>query len=146
MSAFVVDPKTINTILGFLNSKAQEIPHIQKRLQQIEWDIEDAENLTDLGQAMYNLNINAVSQRYPNCTERDLPGTGEENGQLVPYQFHWESASPIQAFKSLQCWLYQCCEGNVTETALYKTFDDILNFLAEIILTALPEYEKAVWG
>jgi hypothetical protein len=53
----------------------------------------------------------------------------------------------MQVLKSLQCWLYQCNEGDVPTTELYGLFDtDVQMYLMDTIITKLPEYEEATWG
>ena len=151
MSAFVVEPKTINRILFVLREKIKRSEWLgrmaSEKLQEIEWDIESQEGAADLGQAMYNLNKNAVSQRYPTDeTEDDLPGAYGDNGKLLPYRFRLEPCTDVQGLKSLQCWHYQCAEGNVPEHALYKVFDRLGLYLAKHIVDRSPQYDKAEWA
>lgn len=151
MSAYVVEPKTINRILTSLSYglKANQsvANEAKRRLNKIEWDIDSTEHLRDLGQAMYNLNVNAVSQRYPEDTEATLPGTHNTKTQeLTRFKFKEEHCSTLQTYQSLRCWLYQCAEGNVTETALYKTFEKIKDGLARHIIEELPEYDQTEWA
>jgi hypothetical protein len=93
-----------------------------------------------LGYAMFQLNSNAVDARY---------GNGEAAAfRTLDYRFeHTDAVSLTQVLKSLQCWLYQCNEGDVPETELYKLFDDDIRlFLMNIIIDTLPEYQRAEWG
>ncbi len=48
--------------------------------------------------------------------------------------------------KAIQCYCYQCLEGDVPERALFKRVEETLNFLAREIVEAMPEYEAAEWG
>jgi len=48
--------------------------------------------------------------------------------------------------KSLQCWKYQCSEGDIPETKLYQFFEEVEHHLALKIVINLPEYDKATWG
>lgn len=151
MSAFVVDPQTINRILSYIRESVQKGEHIgghsRRLLQEIEFDLLDRDDQTNLGQAMYNMNVNAVSQRYPRDDKDSLPGTYSEEGILDSYEVELvPNVSPAQAYKSLQCWLYQCTEGNVTENKLFQAFEKIAGSLANEIVTSLPEYETAQWG
>jgi len=89
---------------------------------------------------MFQLNINGVDAQYG-------------NGKALSFRkldYHYRLAQPVplvQVLKSLQCWLYQCHEGAVPETELYKLFDnDIRVYLMSKIIATLPEYEKAAWG
>lgn len=52
----------------------------------------------------------------------------------------------LQLLKSIQCYLYQCSEGNVPETPLYKAIDEFASRIMFHIVSSLPEYEKAIWG
>jgi hypothetical protein len=67
---------------------------------------------------MFQLNISGVEARY---------GKGEAvKFRKMDYHYHLPESAPLaQVFKSLQCWLYQCCEGNVPETKLYNPNDEI---------------------
>ena len=53
---------------------------------------------------------------------------------------------PLQLLKSIQCYLYQCREGNVPEMPLYKAIDEFASRIMSHIVCSLPEYEKAIWG
>jgi hypothetical protein len=89
---------------------------------------------------MFQLNINAVDARY---------GSGEAM-KFRKLDYRYEVIEPVplvQVLKSLQCWLYQCNEGAVPETALYQLFDnDVQLYLMNEIIDTLPEYQNAVWG
>jgi hypothetical protein len=89
---------------------------------------------------MFQLNIKAIDSRY---------GKGEAR-QFRPLDYHYQVTEPVplvQVLKSLQCWLYQCCEGDVPETDLYKLFDnDVQLYLMNEIIDTLPEYRDAYWG
>jgi len=151
MSAFVVEPKTINRVITWLESQCEKRQWIgtraEEELGKIEFSL-DREYIADLGQAMYNLNINAVSQRYPGDETIDtLPGSVTKDGKLMPYKYRADVVyTDLQAMKSLSCWLYQCSEGNVGETGLYKAFERISNLMAHHIITRLPQYDKAEWA
>lgn len=97
-----------------------------------------------LADAMLALNINAFRQRYGikvfladdlDCIDLD------KRNWYPPTAF-----SEVQFFKTLQCFLYQCCEGDVDEKPLYKTLADIEALLAPCINQESPEYEAAEWG
>jgi hypothetical protein len=91
---------------------------------------------TALGQKMWDLNQLALGYRY-----------GDEKQELV-YAFSPVVCTPIQAYKSLHCWQYQCSEGEIPEESkLYRFFDEVvLQHMADSIIMATPEYEQAEWG
>lgn len=151
MSAFVVDPKTINQMLSVFTRRAPGhhavyMEYTQKAMAKLlpDWDTTSREGLADLGQALYNVNINAVAQRYPGDTIDTLPGTYEDD-KLVPYRYQREDCSLVQCMKAMNCWHYQASEGNVPEQKLYKAFEQIALLLAAHIVKRTEEYDKAVW-
>jgi hypothetical protein len=135
MSAYIVGNKTINTIVTLLADELRETPFLRERAQAYKVDVVSIDWKDRLAKAMLALNVSAVNQRYD-----------EEN---APHDFIYQPVpygSRIAAFKSLQCWKYQCTEGNIPETNLYKFFEELLELIAVDIVTALPEYERAAWG
>jgi hypothetical protein len=143
MSAFIVADKTINNVVNWLDRALGEtygtITIRQKLLEQ-GFDASAADWAERLGYAMLQLNIIAVDARY---------GSGEAK-RFRPLDYHYEVPEPVplvQILKSMQCWLYQCNEGDVPETALYMLFDnDVQLYLMTEIIDALPEYQNAYWG
>jgi hypothetical protein len=93
----------------------------------------------ELGQAMFQLNIDAVHDRY---------GAGEAaTFRGMTYSYRPAQGSEIQVFKSLRCWLYLCTEGQAVKEPLYRFFHDVVEqYLMSKIICALPEYEQAAWG
>jgi hypothetical protein len=103
-------------------------------------DIYGRERLAD---AMLAMNLDAFRQRYSTravVSDLDYIDLDRRNWHPV------EAFSEVQFFKSLQCFLYQCCEGNVDEKPLYKTLSAIAALLAPFINQESPEYEAADWG
>jgi hypothetical protein len=143
MSAFIVVDKTINSIVNWLD-RALEEPYgtttIRQKLLEQGFDASMAGWAEKLGQAMFQLNVIAVDARY---------GSGESK-RFRPLDYHYEvpeSVPLVQVLKSLQCWLYQCNEGDVPQTALYGLFDnDVQLYLMTEIIDTLPEYQHAHWG
>ena len=100
----------------------------------------DRENLTD---AMLALNIDAFCQRYGiRIFFQDLDCIDLDTRRWHPLQ----ALSNVQFFKSLQCFLYQCCEGDADEKPLYKTLDAIRGLFAPFINEDSAEYDAAEWG
>jgi len=140
MSAFLVADRTINYVVNWLRRNIDQLPIIAAKLKKLNIDTNAPDWAEALGQIMFLLNRNAVDARY---------GDGEAaKFRQLDYRFeHTEAVSLVQVLKSLQCWLYQCTEGDVPETALYGLFDtDVQMYLMDKIITALPEYEQADWG
>lgn len=105
----------------------------------------DEKTLQKLANTLWDLNIEAVHQRYPEDKTDSMPGQ-YENQKLVhhtPYQY--TPTTTIQAYKSLQCLVYQCSEGNVPNNPLYKMLEELENAMARQIVYDLPAYDEAKW-
>lgn len=138
MSAFVVGDATINLIVSFLATDRDG--DWTRRLIQRETgcDLTTGEGRKKLGLAMFELNCRAVNQRY---------GEGEAaEFRALDYEFGLLPTSRMQAYKSLQCWHYQCAEGTVPdESLLYSTMQRVMSSIADDIVRRLPEYDAARW-
>jgi hypothetical protein len=143
MSAYIVADNTINHIVNWLGRELEQDSgtlSIRQKLLKLGFDASIAGWAEILGQQMFQLNIQAVDARY---------GKGEAvKFRKLNYHYHVTEPVPfVQVLKSLHCWLYQCQEGDVPETALYKPFDnDVQLYLMSKIIDMLPEYEQAYWG
>jgi hypothetical protein len=135
MSAYVVENKTINTIVTWLADELRRNPFLREKAHTFKVDVESVGWKEQLAKAMFALNVSAVNQRYH---EQHTP-----NGFLYQPVFY---GSRIAAFKSLRCWKYQCTEGNIPETNLYQYFEELEKQIAINIVIELPQYEEAQWG
>lgn len=104
----------------------------------------DSFNENDIFSKLREMNVEALKQRYDDYEEMidDLP---YEDGHDI-----WQPRNGIQPWhfqllKSLQCYKYQCCEGDVPESDLWKGIQAFVNTLQGFIVSNLPEYEKAEW-
>jgi hypothetical protein len=114
-----------------------QLSYIPTKVQELGIDTDKPDWREKLGQAMFLLNFDGVESRY---------GKGEARSfRTLHYQYNVMKPVPlVQVLKSMQCWLYQCCEGNVPETKLYKLFDhEVQIYLMEKIIDWLPEYHQA---
>lgn len=92
------------------------------------------------------MNIDSLSQRYPK-DYKEMVGELEyiptadlwSPRHLGVQQWHY------QLLMSLQCYLYQCCEGDVPERELFKELSKSKNGIMEFIVCHQPEYQKAEW-
>ncbi len=91
--------------------------------------------LDELGARLFALNAQAVSQRYRETA--DYPEGYSHNPQFL--------ASKLQLLKSLNCLIYQCSEGNVMESPLYRELTKKRNRMMSEIICRLPEYNAAQW-
>ena len=136
MSAFMVEDKSINKIVSWL----AEDRDIQSWLEYFHPEIQlnGKESSAKLGQALFDMNVDSINQRY-----------GDNQAQeFRPLDYAWRSEIPdpdIRTYKTLSCLLYQCCEGNVDETPLYKSMQAISDHLAHRIVGNLKAYDDAPW-
>ena len=91
-----------------------------------------------------DMNVDALKARYDDYEEM-IDGLGYEDGHDI-----WKPRNGVQDWhyqllKSLNCYIYQCSEGNVPDSKLYKGIDKLIDRLAMFIATHQPEYEEAEW-
>ncbi len=140
MSAFMVEDRTINYVVNWLRREIESFSLLPKKLKELRIDPNEAGWAEKLGQQMFQLNIAAVDSRY---------GSGQAaTFRTLDYRYQVTEPVPlVQVLKSLQCWLYQCCEGGEPASVLYTLFDtDVRVYLMSKIISMLPEYEDAYWG
>ncbi len=137
MSAFLVEDKTINKIVTKLAVGGDE-GWTRRLLSDLGYNLLDRKDQNRLGWDMFGLNIRAVNMRYKNGRAEDF--------RPLDYKFSIEcNYSKVNVLKSLQCWMYQCSEGDCDESPLFKTMKDIAYTWACDVVRTLPEYEKAAW-
>lgn len=136
MSAYIVEDFCIKKVITYLldsRAKAME-SHISGPVKGLGYDLSRNDGCLKLAKDMLAMNVEAVAARYGSADSEKFGAFSEVH------------CSKIQAYKSLQCFLYQCTEGDVDEKPLYKALKEVENSLAASIVNELPEYDKAVWG
>ena len=143
MSSFIVEAKSISAIINFLQSDEDAYKGEPLReLAALGFDLDDfsekADSDTLLGQAMLDLNYEAFNTRYADH---------QCEGESYHHHFAAKTPSRVQALKHIQCWLYQCSEGDkIPATPLFKAFETIQLHLLKRIVMSLPEYHMAEWS
>jgi hypothetical protein len=131
MSAYIVGHETIQKIINSLTTRDLWPPQYQPC--PVEKD--------KLGQALLDLNALSVEERY---------GKGEAKEFGVPLVFVPVKGLPFQKdiefLKTLDCYLYQSCEGRAVETPLFSYLEHVKHLLEARIVRDLPQYEDAEWG
>lgn len=133
MSAFFVEDETIHAALTLFS---HAMPQTTDRL-------------TAVGRDMLALNADAMDARYGTATGS---GNAEIMAELTSYRkaaaaYAWRpiTGQPVAAlFKSLECWLYQCNEGDVHRRELFQLFEQLAKRLDH--LRDDPAYKTAPWG
>ena len=126
MSAWLICDQTLNHIAhimvkGYRDNDALANEHTQK----------------SMANALKQMNLEALYQRYDD----------EYDGSdcIVSPTLYPHATSPIQTYKHIQCFLYQCSEGDVPECLLYKKVRKLQYQVAYSIVENLPEYNEANW-
>ena len=97
--------------------------------------------------ALAGTNLEALEQRYDKETAAEMfDGKNYEDGHDI-WQAREDGIQPwhYQLLKSLQCYIYQCSEGNVPDSPIYKAIDKLIDRLAMYIACNQKEYEEADW-
>ena len=84
---------------------------------------------------LQTLNAQAVAARY-----KETPYIHEQ----VKAKLN-DEINILQLFKALQCTMYQCSESPTDENKIYKQWHNFVNRIAGIIVSKLPEYDRAEW-
>jgi hypothetical protein len=135
MSAYIVEDTTINKVVTWLVYELIKNPYLRRDAGKFKVDMEGNGWEQRLAQAMHDLNVEAVNQRY------------HEENPFDKFVYRPEPyGSRIAVFKSLRCWKYECTEGTVPEMNLFKYFGVVEKHLAVDIVTDLPAYAQATWG
>ena len=136
MSSYVVGKETIDRITSYLDQmRTSSQPYWSRKLGMKHPDpCISTKQLSELGTRMWSMNAKATGERY----NKEEPAT--------IYDYKYTLINDVQVYKSLQCFLYQCGEGNIPETDLYKALKELLLKLAGDIIIDLPEYQEAEWA
>ncbi|KKL82429.1 hypothetical protein LCGC14_1984860 [marine sediment metagenome] len=143
MSSFMVEDKTINTIVagikrGALNGPGTTYPGFdQSYLNSLDIPNIDNDYLAKIGGYLFVMNIEAINQRY---------GEGEaEKFRSLDYKYKSVPApNTINLYKAIKCLMDQCMEGDVPESTIYKTLEEFSRDIAEHIVHRLPAYEDSI--
>jgi len=138
MSAFIVEDESIGRIAsiikyGYRNNDLEF--HRRQIKEDLGLDLTTRAGFQGFCKMLHGLNVAAVDHRYQehNCIEEVI------YPEIV-------ARDKFQDLKTLQCFCYQCSEGNIPETPLYKFIDELCGTVAQEIIKNIPEYDKKKWG
>lgn len=112
---------------------------------------EDETNENELGKKLIQLNVKALCSRYKDDSNKELMKHYDQVIKKYSYNYIMPnckaqySENKYQMIKSVDCFLYQCSEGNIPKTKLYKKVQKKLDNFKNWMLDIQPEYEKAKW-
>lgn len=125
MSAFMVSDETISKIaVAITNSGCYYAPYRGKPL-------------SDVAQLLAEMNENALRSRYEDADEEMI---------VTAHEFKSLACSDVGLYKLLSCYLYQCSEGTIPKSRLFKKISEFQDILATEIISRLPEYAETEWN
>ena len=125
MSAFFVEKETIDAaICAILRSGL----------------IMSVERANTLGRSLWLMNAAALEQRY-----EDEDAT-EYLDEIYAYEWKPQRRDRVTLIRALDCLLYQCSEGNIPQTKLFKWAQSVADALAGPNLRSTQAYYNAPWG
>lgn len=136
MSAWIVDKDCIDRIVTFCLNE----PRLAKQIFKVDFEGDPEEKdstLNKVGRKLWEMNHKAVEYRYDDKLNRK---------DVKAYVWGYKTATIHQVLKSIHCLAYQCCEGKVPNSRLYKQLGRLGDCVAEKIARETEGYEKAVWG
>lgn len=124
MSAFIVSEETMHrAVAAFIGMKNFPL-----------------DTGTEIGRLLFTMNCEAFRQRYDGRHAESM-----SHSPASTYEYQHRPSTPTELFKALQCLRYQCCEGDVTESALYKDVEAQCGDIAEDIVMDTDSYAAAPW-
>ena len=139
MSAYQVDYETIGRVLKAI-SKAGCYGSRYKQIEKLKQQYE--KNAGIVFDQLLELNRLSLKGRYEDAKSMFFEVDRSKAVWLSRQLGH----NDYQLLKSLNCFLYQSCEGNANKTDLYKTIDCIANNYSSDLVTKSTEYHNATWG
>jgi len=138
MSAFIVSNETMQTVVyAVMNANASDVVGPLAKLR--------AEGPEAVGNALLRMNTRAVNSRYCERTRAPTYEHGSEWFSLIDGQ-RFPAPSEAQQFKSIACLSYQCSEGKVPNSALFKALHVLKAEIAIAVAHASPAVKSSVWG
>lgn len=149
MSSFIVSNETINRIVATLELskiRNQSFPDF-RYMDGGELLEMEAANVRTLGETLFFLNLRAtIAERYPH-NHPDVEKSINDMASTYRHQHEYvNSSNRAQVYKSLQCYLYQCSEGEIPNSPLYKALETYKAKLAELMVEDTQEYNEASWS
>lgn len=137
MSAFIVSDKTINNIVSYLSTSQRS--WIKNQFEEIGYKFDRNDDLDKLASDLFHMNCDAVDCRYGKGT------SANDTAEYPAFRFRYVLSNLMQVYKSLECLIYQCSEGDIDEKPLYKVIVKMKHSLSSEIISNLPQYQSSQW-
>lgn len=136
MSSFMISTDCMNNIINglFWNNEFKDLHKYLFKDQQLH----ESNDFLKLSEKLFLLNQKAVFSRY-----NDKPNS--DYAQIPKFKWKDKSVSDMQFLKSMECLRYQCYEGNIPKTKLFKWLDRVIAAFQNHVIYKIPEYTKAKW-
>ena len=152
MSAFVVSKAHIDYMV-----RAATVLHYRHGPMAWIWNVDraagnyDRETLPrgdharalEVGQMLWDTNVESVQYRYSDTPPTELPGTtGCDYRYETGPSLQCRSPEPVAVLKAISCYEYQSCEHDGWEASEAHAFCEALRGRA---ISSLPGYDDAAW-
>ena len=134
MSSWIVSDTVINSVIE-LTQEFDFYDTLKSKLEILKFvDKSGFVDWKKYGQALIGMNYEAVNQRY------------EEKEKSSKFKLKKTEFEVYQKIKNLHCFNYQCSEGDVPETPLFKFVEELIHTVENGMIIRTQIYEEAKWG
>jgi len=140
MSAYQVEYKCLGRVLKAISKVGVYGPRF-KQIQKLKDQYN--KNAGKVFDQLLNLNRFSLAERYP---ERSKELHFEVDRSKAVWLSRQLGHNDYQLLKSLNCYLYQSCEGDASKSNLYKTLREISNSFAHDLASKNRSYDEAEWS
>ena len=99
----------------------------------------------DLALTLSSMNVDALNARYNNL-ENKMVSMDRFMSNDFEYSIPVTNREWMQFHKTVDFFLYQCMEGRVPETNMYKWVESVRDAVANMIVRRSDGYEDLDWG
>lgn len=156
MSAYICDRETISKIVNLIcsvkisgyNGYGFDLPAtLDTALADCRDKYGDLKE-TEVYARLYQMNCDAVGARYGRYDDMESDPDYRDYVREAHVHRPTREVEPwhYQMVKTIECYLYQCTEGDVDERQLYKGICQLRDCLMWHIVSESKEYREAEWG
>lgn len=150
MSAFVVDSNIMSKVVRAICVPGR-YGYRGTDFMGIKIDHNDRAVMTKIGRVLFSLNIDSVTQRYPDVLDKPdhMPGGDimiENAFTFTAQPVFKDLADKVACYKAMECLAYQSCEGDAIKSANYAELARHMALFAAHIIQEMPEYQAAPWS
>ena len=150
MSAYIVNDFTIDQVLTAIQELDSGHVFIGKQTKRMSDypKIERDGILQSIADHLLKMNTQAVNFRYGERTKirKPIKPAHVLNVASLDCFRPYPLAELVGRYKAITCLLYQCAEGKIPNSKLYKQLDRFAGEYAAMIVHRMPEYNAASWG